>query len=175
MDLDSMEVLHGVFVPGLMVTGILVSMIMLVADGIKRLMPARGQRARAVAMEIKVRGRVSDLASVGLGVDPVPPRIDRVPRSRLSSAALALVAFSITGLLIVATIGAYTTPDSTLNERGWTLSIGFGAAALPAIVGLVWLASALFGSTPPEWLQRATRYWPIGTLPDLTPRWKGEA
>ncbi|MGH2730497.1 MAG: hypothetical protein ACRDJI_07785 [Actinomycetota bacterium] len=172
MDLDGMEVLHGVFVPGLMVTGILVSMIMLAADGIKRLIPARGDKARALRMEMKVRGRVSDLASVGLGVDPVPPRIDRVPRSRVSAAGFALVSLSIAGLLIVATISAYTTPGSTLYKRGWTLSIGFGAAALPAIFGLLWLASALFGDEPPEWLRKAARHWPIGTLPDLTRRWK---
>jgi hypothetical protein len=162
----------NVFVPGLMVTGILVSMIMLVADGIKRLMPARGEKARAVEMELKVRGRVTDLTSVALGNDPVPPRIDRVPRSRAASAGLALVFLSIAGLLIVATISAYTTPDTTLYERGWTLSIGFGAAALPAVFGLLWLVSVIFGDNPPEWLRRAARHWPVGTLPDLTPQWK---
>jgi hypothetical protein len=172
MDFGGMEVVHGVFVPGLMVTGIMVSMIMLAADGIKRLMPARGEKARAVRMEMKVRGRVSDLASVGLGVDPAPPRIDRVPRSRVSSAGLALISLSIAGLLIVATISAYSSPGSTLYTRGWTLSIGLGAATLPAIFGLLWLASATFGDQPPEWLRRAARHWPIGTLPDLTARWK---
>jgi hypothetical protein len=162
----------NVFVPGLMVTGILVSMVMLVADQVRRLFPARGQRARAVRIEMKSRGRISDLAAVGLGVTPETPRIDRVPRDRFGALGLAAIALCAAGLMAVATIGAYTTPGGTLYHRGWTLSFGFGVALIPAVLGAYWLLSAVLGRTQPEWMLRAARRWPFGGLPDLTYRWK---
>lgn len=157
----------NVFVPGLMVTGIIVSMVMLVSDGIRRLIPSRGKKARAVRIELRSMGRIRDLTSVGLGVAPTPPRIERVARSRVSAFVLAAAALAVAGILTVATVGAYTSPGTTLYERGWTLSFGLGLAAVPALIGILTLLSAVFRAEGPEWVRAATRHWPVGTLPHV--------
>jgi hypothetical protein len=164
---DADDGLH-VFVPGLMVTGILVSMGMLISDGVKKVAPSRGHRARAIAIEKKVRGRIADLTSVGLGVAPAAARIDRVPRRRRKSALLAAVASAISVAIVSMTIDVYEDSMGTLDHRGWTLTAGFLIAAIPAALGIAWLAGALYKSERPEWLRRLQGMWPIGELPDLT-------
>jgi hypothetical protein len=159
----------NVFVPGLMAAGILTSMAMLVADGAKRLWPSRGRRARAIELDRRAAGRVSDLLSVGLGTAPIPKRIDRIPRSAISSFAIAVV--SMTAALGVArtTIGAYTARTGELSSRGWTLTVGLGVAGALALLGGVALLLALSrGHTRHPWLLAAARRWPLGQLPDPT-------
>src|ERR687896_683789 len=159
----------NVFVPGLMAAGILVSMAMLIADGAKKLLLSRGHRARLIELQRHAAGRVSDLESIGLGMAPVPKRIERIPRSAITSSALAFV--SLTAALGIArtTIGSYTARTGELAGRGWTLSIGLGLAGTFAIFGAVALMLALTrGRTHRPWLLIAARRWPLGQLPHPT-------
>src|ERR687896_178713 len=136
----------NVFVPGLMAAGILVSMAMLIADG-----------------------RVSDLESIGLGMAPVPKRIERIPRSAITSSALAFVSSTAAHGIARTTIGSYTARTGELAGRGWTLSIGLGLAGTFAIFGAVALMLALTrGRTHRPWLLIAARRWPLGQLPHPT-------
>jgi hypothetical protein len=133
------------------------------------LWPSRGRRARAIELDRRAAGRVSDLLSVGLGTAPIPKRIDRIPRRAISSFAIAVV--SMTAALGVArtTIGAYTARTGELSSRGWTLTVGLGVAGALALLGGVALLLALSrGRTRHPWLLAAARRWPLGQLPDPT-------
>jgi hypothetical protein len=160
---DDEAELH-VFVPGLMATGILVSVVMFVWDGAKKFLPDIGTRKRALRSRERAAGRVNDLMAVGGWVTPAAVRSPRVRRSRGAALALAasacIVAIGITSL----TIAAYSTEGGSFSGRGWTLSMGLGAAGICVASATAWLCGALVEEGP-IWLQRAQTMWPIGTLP----------
>ena len=155
-----------VFVPGLMAGGILVSICMLIWDGIKKLIPNTTRRARAAELRVRAEGRVNDLRSVEAGEVPRPGRVDRIVRHRVAAGALALAALAAAGTIAFMTFGAYSARTGTLAQRGWTLTGGFSVAGVAAVLGIVWIASAVYGRRAPAWLQKAATRWPVGALPD---------
>jgi hypothetical protein len=160
-----------VFVPGLMATGILVSIVMLIWDGIKRFLPDLGRKQRAVTMAERTFGRVNDLASIELGDAPGRQRVGRVRRGRLASLCLAGVSWLASTGIAAVTFEAYNATSGRLAGRGWTLSIGLGLATVLATLGAIWMLSSLLSATSqPRWLRGAHERWPIGDLPDLTER-----
>jgi hypothetical protein len=160
----------NVFVPGLMAAGILASMAMLIADGAKKLWPSRGHRARVIELDRRAAGRVRDLESVGLGIAPVPKRVDRIPRNSIASSAIAFASLTVALGIARATIGMYTARTGELAGRGWTLSVGLGLAAAIAIFGSVALLLALTrGRARRPWLLIAAQRWPLGQLPQPRP------
>ena len=155
-----------VFVPGLMASGILVSIGMLVWDGIKRAFPNLGSRARSAALVSNASGRLDDLLAVERGEVPQAMRVERVRRNRVRSLALAMLAAIATALTTMTTVYAYGAEEGTLAGRGWTLSFGLGLATVFAVLSGLWLASALWGGREPQWLASAHTHWPIGVLPE---------
>lgn len=156
----------GVFVPGLMGAGILLSIVMLVSDGLRRMFPVRGERARAARLEANALGRVQDLRSVARGVAPHPVRVRHVPRPRIASALLGLLAAGIAVALISATQSIYHAEAGVLADRGWTLGAGYSGAAIFGTGAAVWILSSVTGPARPRWLERAAAVPPLGGLPD---------
>jgi hypothetical protein len=158
-----------VFVPGLMATGILVSIVMLIWDGIKRFIPDVGRRSRAARQAEMTSGRVNDLASIELGDVPLRERVQRSQRNRVKSLCLTVICGIASSGLAAGTFEVYNGTEGTLAHRGWTLSVGLGAAAVVAVLGLLWLLTAIVPQrAQPRWLQNAQTHWPIGDLPAAT-------
>lgn len=156
---------RGVFVPGLMGAGILLSIVMLISDGLKKLFPVRGERARAARLVSSARGRAYDLMAVGRGVPPLPHRVQRIPRPRVPAFVLGVVAAGITVALISITRSIFEAKTGILADRGWTLGAGYTAAGLFAAGSAIWLLSAAFGSARPRWLEYLAGWGPLGVLP----------
>lgn len=156
----------GVFVPGLMGAGLLVSMAMLLADGFRRLVPSRGRRAWAAALVRRARGRVEDLRSVSTGAVAVPWRPRRVPRGRLSSLAWGVALAGLAVAAVAGSVAIYHGKEGVLSDRGWTLAGGFLLGAPLGLLALVAIVSAALGRARPGWLARLSAAGPLGRLPD---------
>ncbi len=156
----------AVFVPGLMGAGLLVSMALLVADGARKLRPARGQRARALVLATRAHSRRRDFTTVPSGSHPAPVVLPRAPRPRPLSLGLGVLAAAVATLLVWGAVLAYRADGTTLSDRGWTIGGGVVLAALPAAAALVLLASGALGDHRPRWLDRLARAGVLGALPD---------
>lgn len=154
-----------VFVPGLMATGILVSIGMLIWDGIKKVFPDVGSRQRAATSTERTLGRVRDLTSIETGESPAAVRVRRIRRSRGSSLRLALVALSVCGATIYMTLTTYSEGEGPLAGRGWTLSLGLMLAASFGLLAVGWLWSSSTSDRMPGWMETSHSRWPLGVLP----------
>ena len=166
--LDEDGDLH-VFVPGLMATGILVSIGMFIWDGVRKFMPDVGARKRAARLTMNTNGRVNDLLAIERGLAPAPVRIQRVRRTRSSALIHAIGALVVAAAVGYMTFAAYTTEGTSFTGRGWTLSMGLSVTFTFAIFGIAWLCTALLEEDP-RWVARAQTRWPIGALPELDER-----
>ena len=155
-----------VFVPGLMATGILVSVGMFIWDGVKQFLPDVGARKRAARLTMHSAGRVNDLMSIERGLAPTLPRIRRVRRSRGSALLLAVIALTAAATATFVTLAAFATEGTSFSGRGWTLSMGATVVFMFGVPGIAWLCSALLDDGP-RWVARAQTRWPIGALPAI--------
>ena len=157
---------EGVFVPGLMGAGILLSIAMLLGDGVRKVFPTRGERARAARIRSIALGRANDLRAVGQGVAPAPARVRRVPRRRFPALFLGLFAAVAAGALFALTQSFFDTDMVRLSGREeWGVGLGFAGAALFGAGALVWLLSGVLGTRGPEWVVRLASVPPLGQLP----------
>lgn len=164
--LDEEGDLH-VFVPGLMATGILVSICMFVWDGVRKFMPDVGARKRSARIRMQAAGRANDLTAVELGLAPRAMHIQRVRRARRSALLLAGTAFVVAATVGFITLVAYTGTGGSFAGRGWTLSMGGSVALTSAALGIAALCAALYDPvSEPRWLARAGTRWPLGVLPN---------
>lgn len=145
--------------------GILLSIVMLLSDAVRRVFPVRGERARAARARMVARGRAHDLLAVGSGRPPRPARVRHVPRSRTGSLLLGVFAGVTTATVVAATEAVFNAQAGLLAERGWTLGAGYSLAAIFGAAGTVWLMSALLGEARPRWLERLASWPPLGGLP----------
>src|SRR6266508_3523975 len=110
----------GVFVPGLMGAGLLVSIMLLIADGVRRLFPSRGERARAVLLAQRAHGRVRDLTTVRTGDVPTAVVVPRAVRPRITSVVFGVVAAALAAVVVCSALLAYWSDGTSLSGRGWT-------------------------------------------------------
>lgn len=158
---------RGVFVPGLMGAGILVSIVMLVTDGIRKLFPVRGDRARAARVRAVALGRANDLRAVGRGEPPEPARVLHVPRSRGVSVILGMLALAAAVAVLAGTQSYFNSDLIDLAGREeWGFGLGWGASFLLAAGGVIWLASGALGKNRPELVERLASLPALGELPD---------
>ena len=155
-----------VFVPGLMATGILVSIGMLIWDGINRFLPDIGRKQRAARFAERVSGRMSDLSSIDEGTAPAYTRVPRVRRSRGSSLLMSVGALAISAASAYVTLSAYTESEGVLAGRGWTLTMGLTVAGAFGWLSFAWLLSSVRAGQLPTWIETAHTRWPLGTLPE---------
>lgn len=156
----------AVFVPGLMGAGILVSIAMLVADGMRRLRPAVRGRARVWVQAVRAQGRVHDLVAVHSGEAPVSPPLPRVTRPRPAAFLLGVLAIAAGVAALLGAFELYRGSTGALGNRGWTIGAGLGVAVPLGGAGVVWLAAASLGASAPGWLRRIAATGVLGTLPD---------
>lgn len=154
-----------VFVPGLMATGILVSIGMLIWDGLKKFLPDVGRRQRAATLARRTSGRVNDLLSIGQGESPSFTKVERVRRARGPALLLASAAAVLAATISLLTIAAYQAEQGTLAGRGWTLTAGMSVAGAFGALATAWLFAALGNDPLPAWAERSQGCWPIGALP----------
>lgn len=159
-----------VFIPGLMGAGILLSGAILIADGVRRLIPNRGVR-RQVAVARAVRGVVSRVArSVGYEI-PEPDPLRRTFRSRWGYLAAGAVAASVGGVAIRAGLDAFLGPG-TLHGNPWAIGLGVGGGGLVELGSALLFLLALFHRRSPRPLRRLVASTGLGRLepPPTDPR-----
>lgn len=152
------EPVLGVFVPGLMGAGILVSGGILIADGVRKLLPNRGVR-RQVTVSRGVRGVVAGAArAAGLEVRD-HDLFRREPRSRWTYLALGLALGAVAALSFRAGVGAFV-HRGTLHGNPWAigLGVGFGSPFLLA-AGVALVLAALHRRSPRPLLRLVGRTW----------------
>jgi hypothetical protein len=153
----------GVFVPGLMGAGILLSAAILVSDGVRRLLPSRGVRRRLNVVR-GVRRIVADLAdAAGMAIE----ERNLMRRERRPWWAYGVVA-AASGPLAFASarwgFDAYASAGSALEGNAIAIFYGMCGAVVAGAVALVAAAAAIppVCRTPPlRWLVGRT---PLGRL-----------
>lgn len=134
----------AVFVPGLMGAGILLSAGILLADGLKRLIPNRGVRRR-VGIARAVHGAVEGAAmAAGYAV----PEHDLLPRRLRARWAYLALAFTMVTAGVVVTrlfLDAYADPLGTLHHNPWAIGLAV-LADVPLLLGV--LVSTLLALLP---------------------------
>lgn len=155
------EVGLTVLVPGLMGLGFLISLVMLVADGIGRILPRSGRR-RAVAIASLSPARVSDVIAVVTGSPPTPRAVTRVPRPRIQALTLAVIAGA--GAVVAVVVGIEGAAEVGVDRQAWVLGFGVFVAAILAGLAVLWLGTVVTGRSAPRWLRRLHNSWPLGTL-----------
>ncbi len=153
-----------VIVPGLMGIGFLISLSVLAADLVARLLPASGRR-RAAQVERYAKGRVGDLHAIPLGSAPRRGVVLRGLRRRMTAMVLGSLSASVAVASMVAGFAAAARVG--VDRQGWAIGLGIGIGAGVALFGLAWLLAAATGPRAPRWLLFIHRFWPLGGYPDL--------
>lgn len=156
------EVTRAVFVPGLMGAGILLSAGVLLADGIRRLLPNRGVRRRIVIAR-GVHSVVAGVARAAGHEAATRELLRREPRPRWVYVLVGAALGALAGLVIRAGLDGYT-GAGTLQGNPWPISAGIIAGtALGLAASLSFTLGALGGRLPPP-LRRLVVSTPVGQL-----------
>lgn len=140
----------AVFVPGLMGAGILLSCGLLLADGVRRLMPKLGARRR-LAVTRAVHALVDQTAkAAGYAIGEREPIVRRPrPRGVYLSVGIGL---ATVGILAIRTgLATYRDPNATLHLNPWAIALG-------DVVGIALLILALGSVTLAVFIGRRSRF-----------------
>lgn len=153
----------AVFVPGLMGAGILLSGALLLADGVRRLMPNLGARRR-LAVTRAVHSVVGQAAkAAGYTITERRPLLRR-PRPRGVYLSVG-VGLATAGVLAIRTgLAAYRDPNATLHLNPWAIALGDIAGIALLILALGSLTLAVFTGRHPRFLQRLVATTAVGRL-----------
>jgi hypothetical protein len=158
----------GVFVPGLMGAGILLSAAILVSDGVRRLLPSRGVRRRINVVR-GVRRIVVDMAdAAGMQIQE-RNLVRRVRRSSWLYAFVAVVALPLAFVVGRWGFNAYGSTGSSLEGNAMAIFYGLAAAAALGTAGLVsaiLTIPALGTPGPVAWLLEHTAVGRLAPPPD---------
>jgi len=158
----------GVFVPGLMGAGILLSAGILVSDGIRKLFPSRGVRRRINVVR-GVRRIVVDMAeAAGITIEE-HNLVRRERRSRWLYALVSLLALPAAYFVARWGFNAFSSVGSSLEGNAMAVLYGTVMAVALAGVGLVAVVLVLSGATPPrrvDWLVAHTAVGRLSAPPD---------
>lgn len=151
----------AVFVPGLMGAGILLSAGILVADGVRRLLPNRGARRKVVQAEAV--HTVVERAAVAAGTEIPEHQIERRrPRPRwlyLSASAVLVLA----GILAIRLgLNTYADPRATLHENPWSVVLGDIGGVLLFLGAALGIVLAVVGRRGPRPIARLISSTPLG-------------
>lgn len=169
-DIDWAEMPEGlnVFVPGLMGAGILLSAVILVSDGVRKLLPNRGVRRR-LKVVLAVRRIVVDVAEAA-GIDVEERNLVR--RERRPAAVYLLVAFVALPLAVLVArwgFNAYSSSGSALEGNAMAIFYGMVGALAVGLPGLVSLWLSMPRLRPPQavnWLVRRTPFGRLSAPPE---------
>jgi hypothetical protein len=152
----------GVFLPGLMGAGVLLSAVILIADAVRRLLPSGSER-RSAEVARGVDGLVVRAARAG--GRPIAERVGpwRDLRSRTFYALLATFSAMAAAVLINGGVAIYT-GEGGLAGNPWPLGWGVGVGATLGLVSLgATLVSTVHDRLPPT-VRRIVAGSPIGRL-----------
>lgn len=158
----------GVFVPGLMGAGILLSAAILVSDGVRKLLPSRGVRRRLNVVH-GVRRIVVDMAeAAGMEIEErnLVRRVRRSPWLYLAVTILVLPVAFVVGRW---GFNAYNSVGSSLEGNAMAIVYGLFAAAVLLAIGLVTAlltVPRLPAPGPVLWLLRHTALGRLSAPPD---------
>jgi hypothetical protein len=152
----------GVFIPGIMGAGILLSAIILVADAVRRLMPS-GSARRSAEVARGVDGLVVRAARAG--DRPIDRRVGpwRDLRSRAFYGLLAVFTAMAAAVLINGGVAVYT-GDGGLAGNPWPLGWGVGVGATLGLVSIGAFIVAVIHQRLPSPIRRVVAGSPIGRL-----------
>lgn len=161
----------AVFVPGLMGAGILISGGILLADGIRRILPNRGVRRR-VTVARGVHGVVEGLARAAGYKVPEHYLFPRQLRSRWAYLAAAAILGAVGALAVLWGDRAYTDPEGTLYRNGVALLLGVAVGAPLLLAAVLSLALAVRHARSGSFLRRLVMVTLLGriTPPPEDPR-----
>lgn len=152
----------GVFIPGLMGAGILISILLVLADGARKIIPSSGDRKRA-EIALGVYGIVSGAAYVaGRGVSP-SARPQHGLRSRWAFALLAAASIAVGILAIRGGIDIHQS-QGTLEGNGWPLAAGIGLAAAAFLFAIPAILVSLLYNRIPDPVRRIVASTAMGRL-----------
>lgn len=155
----------GVFVPGLMGAGILVSGVILITDGVRKLTPNRGVR-REVVVAQGVRAVVAGVARAA-GFDVREGELfQRDLRSRSVYLSIGLALAGVAAAIIRAGVAAFV-HEGTLHGNPWSIALGLGLGTpLLLVAGLAMAVAAWHRRSPASLLRLVRRTW-LGRLRPL--------
>ncbi|HSR14686.1 MAG TPA: hypothetical protein VLL51_02995 [Gemmatimonadales bacterium] len=152
----------AVFLPGIMGAGIVLSVVILVADALRRVLPSGSERrSAAVARGVdELVARTAQAAS-----RPIAPRAEpaRDLRSRTFYALLATLTAMAAAYLINGGVAVYT-GEGGLAGNPWPLGWGVGTGATLGLVSLGASIVAVVHHRLPSPLRRFIAGSPIGRL-----------
>lgn len=151
----------AVFVPGLMGAGILLSAGILLADGVRRLVPNRGAR-RKVARASGVH-TIVERTAVAAGIEVPEQRIQRRrPRPGWVYLSVSAVLVLAGILLIRLGVNTYADPRATLHENPWSIVLGDLAGVLLFLGAALGVVLAAFGRRARGPIARLISTTPVG-------------
>jgi phosphohistidine swiveling domain-containing protein/urease gamma subunit len=152
----------GVFIPGLMGAGILISILLVLADGARKIIPSSGDRKRA-EIALGVYGIVSGAAhAAGRDVSPsARPHHDL--RSRWAFALLAAASIMFGVLAFRGGVDLHQS-QGTLEGNGWPLASGIGLAITAFLFAMPAILVALLYNRIPGPVRRLVAATPMGRL-----------
>lgn len=147
----------GVFVPGLMGAGILLSGAILVSDGVRRLLPSRGVRRRLNVVR-GVRRIVVDMAdAAGIEIEE-RNLMRRERRPRLLYAAVGAVSLTLAFFVVRWGFNAFSSTGSSMEGNAMAIFYGLilGAGLTGLGVVTAWLTLPVRAPRHIRWLVRHT-------------------
>ena len=158
----------GVFVPGLMGAGILLSGAILVSDGVRKLLPSRGVRRRLNVVR-GVRRIVVDMAEAAGMESEEHNLVGRERRSAWVYAAATFGSLPLTAVVARWGFNAFNSSGSSLEGNAMAIFYGLVAAGVLAFVGLVsatLIVPRLKLPKPVRWLLYRTIFGRLSAPPD---------
>lgn len=152
----------GVFVPGIMGAGIILSAVILIGDAVRKMLPSSRVKQEAEVAR-GVQGVVAGTAhAAGCPAGEwIGPR--RVLRSRVFYALLAIACTMAASLLINGGVALYTSEEG-LSGNPWVLGWGVGLGSACALIALGSTAVAVVYERMPAALRELVAETPVGRL-----------
>ncbi len=156
------EITRAVFVPGLMGAGILLSAGVLLADGVRRLLPKRGVRRRIVIAR-GVHAVVAGAAQAAGHEAATQELLRREPRPRWVYVLVGATLGALAGLAIRAGLDGYT-GAGTLQGNPWPIGLGIVAGTALGLAASLAFGLGALGRRLPPLLRRLVSSTPAGRL-----------
>jgi hypothetical protein len=153
-----------VFVPSIMGVGILASVAILVADGLRRVNPRRSDARRRTLVSRRAHAIVAPVTTL-LGVPaPVPPPIRRRLRSRRFYAELFMISAAMSLYVGIGSTANYLRPGGYLQGVLWMQVVATAASLFFLGIGVVALALVVRYPAAPRWARAVLDHSPLGAL-----------
>ena len=153
---------RGVFVPSMMGVGILVSLAILVADGLRALMPAAAESRARARRRRRAVGLVAPLAEAAGVPAPTISAVRRRLRPRWAYLGLFVAGVSLSLYVAIGSTENFRREGGYLEGVVWVEVLAIASSLLFLAVGLVGLAIARRYPLVPHWARPIVDHTPLG-------------